>query len=69
LSRRNNTSAEITEKIRAVQTHLPVEAVEGNDHVQLLDVVEDVSDYWEDGPQPKHLHILVQKPGTPQNAS
>jgi len=42
--------------------HLPVEADERNDYVQPLDAVEDVSDYWEDSPQPKHLHILVQKP-------
>jgi len=49
---------------------MPVEAEEGNDLVQPLDAVEDVSDYWEDAPQPKHLHILVQIPsGTLQNAS
>ena len=44
-----------------MQAHLPVEAEEGNDHVQRLVAVEDVSDYW-DSPQPKHLHVLVQKP-------
>jgi hypothetical protein len=50
--------------------HLPVEADERNDYVQPLDAVEDVSDYWEDNPQPKHLHILVQKlSGAPQNTS
>jgi len=53
-----------------VQAHLPIEADEGNDHVQPLDAVEDVSDYWEDSPQPKHLHIFVQKPsGALQNIS
>jgi hypothetical protein len=47
---------------------LPDEADEGNDLVQLLDAAEDVSDYWED-PQPKHLHILVQKPsGAPSRS-
>jgi hypothetical protein len=47
---------------------LPDEADEGNDLVHPLDAVETVSDYWEDSPQPKNLHILVQKPaGAPQN--
>ena len=66
LSRR--TGPEIAEDIRAVKVHLPVKADEGNDHVQPLDAVEDISDYWEDSPRPKHLHILVQKPsGALQN--
>ena len=53
-----------------VQAHLPDEADEANDHVQPLDAAEDVSDYWADSPQPKHLHILVQKPsGASQNTS
>ena len=59
--------SEITKEIQVVQAFLPDE-VEGNDHFQPLDAVEDVSDYWEDSPQPKHLHILVRKPsGAPQN--
>jgi len=52
------------------QAHLPDEADEGNDHIQPLGAVDDVSDYWEDSPQPKHLHILVRKPsGTSENTS
>jgi hypothetical protein len=43
-----------------VQANLPVEADDGNDDVQLLDAVEDVSDYWEDTPQSKQLHIRVE---------
>lgn len=57
--------------VRAVQIHLPNEADEGNDLVQLLDAAEDVSDYWtrKNGPQPKHLHVLVQKPsGAPSRS-
>jgi len=53
-----------------VQAHLPDEADERNDHFRPLDAVEDVSDYWEDSPRPKYLHILVQKPsGASQNTS
>jgi hypothetical protein len=68
LSRR--TDPEINEDIRAVQAQLPVGADKGNDYVQRLDAVEDLSEYWEDSPQPKHLHILVQKrSGALQNTS
>ena len=58
----HRTGPEISQEIRAVQAQLPVRADEGNDLVQPLDAVENVSDYWEDGPQPKHLHILLQIP-------
>ena len=51
-------------------SHLRDRVDEGNDYVLPLDAFEDVSDYWEDSPQPKHLHILVQKlSGMPQNTS
>ena len=59
LARRSR--AEILEDLRAVR--FPLESDAGNDHVQPLDSMGHVSDYWDVAPPPKHLHVLVQKPG------